>query len=274
MPLFKNEALARLRDGQLALGFGVTQLRTVAAAQIAKQAGFHWLAIDMEHGSLSLSEVSQLCLTAATVGIAPIVRIGLGALDEGSRALDNGAQGLIVPQVNTLADAKRAVEALRYPPLGARGWNGGGPQFGFAPPALLEAQEFLNRENILILLVETPAAVENAESIASCPGVDALFVGASDLSCTLGCPGEYGHSQMLTAFGKVAGACRANHKHVGVGGVYDEIHAKTYIDLGARLVAGGADLGFLMSAASSRAKFLTGLYTPCGVPRGAREGLS
>ena len=261
MSLFKNAALERLNDHQLTLGFGVTQLRTVAAAQIAKQAGFHWLAIDMEHGSLSLSEVGQICLTAATVGIAPIVRIGLGALDEGSRALDNGAQGLIVPQVNTLADAERAVDALRYPPLGNRGWNGGGPQFGFAPPTLLEAQVFLNRENLLILLVETAAAVENAEALAACAGVDALFVGASDLSCTLGCPGKYGDPQMLAAFGKVADACRRHHKHLGVGGVYDEIHAKTYIDLGARLVAGGADVGFLMSAAKARAQFLTGLYS-------------
>lgn len=259
MPTFMNSALQRLASHTLALGFGVSQLRTVAAAQIARQAGFHWLAIDMEHGSLSIPEVSQLCQAAAAIGIAPIVRIGSGALDEGSRILDNGAQGVIVPQLETRVEAERAVSALRYAPLGNRGWNGGGPQFGFGPPPLLEAQAFLNRENLLILLVETPTAIENADTLAACPGVDALFVGASDLSCSLGCPGQFGDPKMLEAFRKVGNACRTHAKLLGVGGIYDEVHARTYVNMGARLVAGGADQGFLLTAASARARFLSGL---------------
>lgn len=262
MPFIRNAALERLFNNQLALGFGVSQLRTVVAAQLAKQSGFHWLAIDMEHGSLALTDVSQLCLTAAAIGIAPIVRVAAGALDEGLRALDNGAQGIIVPQVNALADAKRVVEALRYPPLGTRGWNGGGPQFAFSPPAALEAQTYLNRENLVILLVETPEAVQNANVLAACPGIDVLFVGASDLSCTLGCVGKFGDRKLLEAFQKVADACRTHGKYLGVGGVYDEVYTKEYIDRGARLIAGGADHGFLMSAATARAKFLAGLYAP------------
>ena len=127
MPIVANTALRRLRAGQMSIGFGVNQLRSVAAPMLAKAAGYDWLFIDMEHGAFSVHEATQLCFAALPTGITPIVRVCTGALDEGTRALDNGALGIVVPHVDTAKQARRIAEAFRYPPDGHRSW-GGPPQ--------------------------------------------------------------------------------------------------------------------------------------------------
>jgi 2-keto-3-deoxy-L-rhamnonate aldolase RhmA len=111
MTLLAIEALQRIRSGRLTLGFGVHHLRGAAVPLLAKAAGYDWLFIDSEHGAISMQEISQLCLAALSTGIAPIVRVCRGALDEGTRALDNGALGIIIPHVDTPDEARRLVEA-------------------------------------------------------------------------------------------------------------------------------------------------------------------
>ena len=118
MPLVENATIRKLRAGGLALGFGVHHLRTVAAGMIAAATGHDWLFIDMEHGAFSQDDVAQICIAALPTGITPIVRICAGALDQGTRALDNGAAGIIVPHVDTIDQARRIAAAFRYPPWG------------------------------------------------------------------------------------------------------------------------------------------------------------
>ena len=103
-----NPTLRRLNDGKLALGFCVYHLRTVASAMLAHATGYDWLFIDTEHGAFTTQETSRMCLAAIPFGITPIVRVCADALDEATRALDNGAMGIIVPHVSTVASAKRA----------------------------------------------------------------------------------------------------------------------------------------------------------------------
>src|SRR6185295_20000638 len=97
MPLVENKTKLKLKNNELALGFGVHHLRTSATAMLAAAADHDWLFIDMEHGAHSVHEAAQLCIAAIPTGITPIVRICAGALDEGTRCLDNGALGVIVP---------------------------------------------------------------------------------------------------------------------------------------------------------------------------------
>jgi 2-keto-3-deoxy-L-rhamnonate aldolase RhmA len=118
MSLVENATMKKLRAGGIALGFGVHHLRTAAAGMIAAAAGHDWLFIDMEHGAFSQDDVAQICIAALPTGVTPIVRICAGALDEGTRALDNGAAGVIVPHVDTIDQARRIAAAFRYPPLG------------------------------------------------------------------------------------------------------------------------------------------------------------
>jgi 2-keto-3-deoxy-L-rhamnonate aldolase RhmA len=259
MTLIANHALRKLASGELALGFGLHHLRTVAAPQLAASAGFDWLFIDTEHGAFSIQEATQICLAALPTGITPIVRVCAGAIDEGTRALDNGAMGIVVPHVDTLAEARRIANAFRFPPLGHRSWGGPPAIYGFQPPPAAEAQEAINGEILVCVMIETPEAVANARAIAAVPGIDALMIGTSDLSAEMGVSGQIGHEKVQAAYAEVAAACRAEKKTLGMGGVYDERWAAHYIGLGARLILGGGDHAFILGAGAARSRFLRGL---------------
>ena len=256
MALVPNSTLQRLRRNQPALGFGVSQLRGAMAPQLACAAGYHWLSIDTEHGAFTVGEVAQLCIAALPVGITPIVRVRAQALDEGARALDNGAQGVIVPNVNTVHDAKRLVEAFRYPDKGSRNWGPSGVQFGFDVPSAARAQAEMDAEILVIAMLETAQGVANADAIAALPGIDMLFFGAVDLSIDLGIPGQFGHPLVQQAFRDASDICRRHGKYLGMGGIYDEQWTSLYMALGAQFVAGGSDQGFLLAEARTRARFL------------------
>ncbi|HUC46801.1 MAG TPA: aldolase/citrate lyase family protein, partial [Hyphomicrobiaceae bacterium] len=111
MALLGDNALKKLRAGELMLGLGVHHLRGSAVPMLAKAAGYDWLFIDAEHGTISIQEISQISIAALPSGVAPIVRVCAGALDEGTRALDNGALGVVVPHVDTVEQALALVAA-------------------------------------------------------------------------------------------------------------------------------------------------------------------
>jgi len=259
MALLASDVLRKIRAGELALGFGVHHLRGPGAAMLAKAAGFDWLFIDSEHGTISTHDISQICLAALLAGLAPIVRVCSGALDEGTRALDNGALGLVVPHVDTPEQAQSLVAAFRFHPMGHRSAGGAPAQFGYRPPAALEAQRVLNAELLIIPMIETPLAVENAERIAALEGIDALLIGTNDLSLEMGIAGQIGHERVVAAYRKVLDACRRHNKPLGMGGVYDQEVASRYIGMGARLILSGNDHSLLLDAATRRAQFLRGL---------------
>lgn len=259
MSIIQNTALHRLRAGKLAVGFGVGQLRTVGTPMLAKAAGYDWIFIDMEHGAFSVHEATQLCIAALPTGVTPIVRVCTDALDEGTRALDNGALGIVVPHIDTQKQAKRVADAFRFPPRGTRSWGGGAAQYGFALPDVTTAQREINDEVLIVAMIETEEAVSNADKIAATDGIDVLLIGTSDLTADMGISGQAGHAKVQAAYASVIDACKKHGKHSGVGGIYDETWAKTYIGMGARFVLGGSDQMFIMQAATARAKFLQGL---------------
>src|SRR6201986_4972357 len=170
MPLTINTTKRRLADGKVALGFGVHHLRTVAAPLLGAATGHDWLFIDTEHGAFSVQEATQLCLAALPTGVTPIVRVCAGALDEATRALDNGALGIVVPHVDTAADAQRIADAFHYPPMGHRSWGGPPAVYVCQPPTTAEAQEAINEEILTIVMLESPIAIENADAIAAVSG--------------------------------------------------------------------------------------------------------
>ena len=259
MALIQNTALRRMRAGELAIGFGLTHLRTSASALIAQATGYDWLFVDMEHGAFSVHEATQICLAALPTGVTPIVRVCVDALDEGTRALDNGAMGLVIPHVDDVETARRIVRAFRYPPDGRRSWGGSPAMYGYVPPGAAEAQAAINREIMICGMIECPEAVERIEEIAAVDGIDCLMIGTSDLSAELGVSGQIGHEKVQAAYRKVAEACRRHGRVLGMGGVYDEQWARMYIGLGARFILGMSDHGALMEAFGARSRFLRGL---------------
>lgn len=257
MPLLASEGLKRIRSGkELALGLGVHHLRGAAVPLLAKAAGYDWLFIDAEHGAISTPEISQICLAALPMGVVPIVRICAGALDEGTRALDNGALGIVVPHVDAPEQARALVDAFRFAPMGHRSTGGSNAAFGYRSPPAAEAQKVLNAEILIIPMIETPQAVDNAEAIAAIDGIDALLIGSNDLALEMGIPGQVGDERVRAAYEKVAAACRRHNKVLGMGGVYDQEVATRYIGMGARMVLGANDHTLLLNAATQRAEFL------------------
>lgn len=262
MPLLAQDALNKIRSGQMALGLGVHHLRGSAVPLLAKAGGFDWLFIDSEHGTITTQEIAQVSFAALATGVAPIVRICSGALDEGTRALDNGALGIIVPHVDTVAQAREMVGAFRFSPIGHRSTGGPPAQFGYRPPAAAEMQKTLNAEVLVIPMIETPEAVENADAIAAVDGVDVLLIGTNDLSLEMGVPGQVGHERIRAAYEKVSAACRRHKKVLGMGGVYDETIAARYIGMGVSMILAGSDHNLLLGALTQRANFLRGLAKP------------
>lgn len=256
---YQNNARRKMAEGGLALGFGVQHLRTAGTPMIAAASGHDWLFIDCEHGAFSIHEATQLCLAALPTGITPILRVCADALDEGTRALDNGALGIVIPHVDTAKQAKRIADAFHYPPMGHRSWGGSPAVYGYQPPANAEAQAALNAEILTVVMIESPEGVANADAIAAVEGVDVLLMGTSDLTAELGISGQIGHPKVVDAYAKVIKACRKHGKFAGMGGVYDQEHAARYISMGAQFLLSGNDHSYLMAGASARATFLRDL---------------
>ena len=256
MAMIENVTKRKLKANELALGFGVHHLRTSATAMLAAAADHDWLFIDTEHGALSVHEVTQLCIAALPTGVTPIVRVCADALDEGTRALDNGAFGIVVPHVDTAERAKQIAKAFRYPPLGTRSWGGPPAVFRFQPPGNAEAQAALNDAVLVVAMIESPEAVRNADAIAAVEGIDVLLMGTSDLTAELGISGQIGHAKVTEAYETVAKACRAHGKALGMGGVYDKENASRYIKIGARFILSGSDHNYLMAGAKARSEVL------------------
>src|SRR5271157_5035622 len=124
MPLILNKTKRKMQAGEVALGFGVHHLRSAAAPTLAAASGHDWMFLDNEHGSFSVNEIAQLCIASLPTGVTPLVRVCANAIDEATRALDNGALGIVMPHVDTAKEARRIAEAFRYPPLGRRSWGG------------------------------------------------------------------------------------------------------------------------------------------------------
>ena len=256
MAIYPNHTKQQLDAGKLALGMGMRALRTVDAGMIAKTCGFDWLFIDMEHSAMDVDLASQVAIAALPLGITPIVRVPGKEHHHASRLLDSGAQGIVVPHVDTVEEAERVVAHCKYPPVGHRSVVGALPQFGYEAMSVGESTRVANTETLVIVMVETPTAIDNADTIAAVPGIDVVLIGTNDLCAELGIPGQFADARVEDAYRKVIAACKKHGKHPGMGGVYDPKLLDKYIGYGMRFILGGGDLGFLMAGAKARTEFL------------------
>ena len=176
-----------------------------------------------------------------------------------SRLLDSGAQGIVVPHVDSVEEARRAVAYCKYPPIGHRSAMGVLPQYGYASVPVGESTAGANAETFVCVMLETPDAIALADEIAAVPGIDSILIGTNDLCCEMGIPGQFGDPKVEAAYRTVIEACRKHGIHPGMGGVYDPKLMEKYIGYGMRFILSGGDLGFLMAGARERANFLHGL---------------
>jgi 2-keto-3-deoxy-L-rhamnonate aldolase RhmA len=202
--IFKNRTKEALRDGKIVFGPMVSEMRSPGIAILFAQAGFDFFFIDMEHSSLNIETMSDMILAARAAGIPTIVRPSSRKSSEHlSRPLDAGADGLLVPQIQTREDVENIVRWCRYVPMGERGVALTRQQTFFAGGTPVETMKQLNDEVLILLQIEHRDAIENLPDLLSVPGIDAAFVGPADLSASLGIPGQTNHPKFLEAVQRV-----------------------------------------------------------------------
>jgi 2-keto-3-deoxy-L-rhamnonate aldolase RhmA len=180
----------RLARGDVALGCSMM----FASPQIVEMlgyAGFHWVLLDCEHGSLSLGDVEMMCMAADACGITPIARPRTNQAVDIQAVLDRGAHGVQIPHIASAADARRAVAAVKFGPDSGRGLAAGTrpDRWGLSakmPDFAAEA----NSQSLVCVQIEDVEAVANADAILAVPGIDVVFIGPSDLSQSMGFPGD------------------------------------------------------------------------------------
>ncbi|WP_246812781.1 HpcH/HpaI aldolase/citrate lyase family protein [Ensifer sp. ENS07] len=250
-----NPLVAKMAAGNLTVGMIVRLVRGVEIVAIAKTAGFDCLFLDLEHNSFSLETISQICIASNLAGITPLVRVVDIAHASITRALECGAMGVIAPQVESAKDAAAVVQAAKFPPLGHRSIAPCLPLLEFRPTPAIEAMRRINAATMVVIMVESLAALDAIDEIAAVEGVDMLLVGANDLCNALGLPGQIEHPTVRAAFARVADACKANGIYLGVGGLGANPElAKEMISLGARYATAGADVTFFTNAAMAHAR--------------------
>lgn len=240
-----------LRSGKPTVGTWLT-LSDPAALDVLFQQPFEWFVADLEHSPLGLEAIDRLCQLARAHGKALLVR--LGALDPLliQKCLDLGAQGIILARVEDAATARRAIEAMRYPPHGSRGaglsraqgygesfdeyFSGHGEEVVFAPQ------------------IETRAGLDQLEEILAVPGVDAVFSGPYDLSCSLGVPGQFASPIYRQALERLERSARERDLPLAYHLVHPRADAlQELADRGYRMIALGADFLFLAESAKRAA---------------------
>lgn len=259
MAIYENHTRRQLAAGKIAIGMGLRLARSVDIATIGKTCGYDWLFIDMEHNSMDVDTAAQISMAALPVGITPIVRVPGKEHHHASRLLDAGAQGIVVPHVDSVEEARRAVAYCKYPPIGHRSVMGVLPQYGYAPVPVAESTVAANSETLVVVMLETPDAIAQADAIAAVPGIDVVLIGTNDLCAEMGIPGQFADPRVEEAYRAVIAACRKHGIYPGMGGVYDQKLMDRYIGMGMRFILSGGDLSFLMAGARQRAEFLRGV---------------
>ncbi|MDD5005721.1 MAG: aldolase/citrate lyase family protein [Candidatus Omnitrophica bacterium] len=208
----KNGLKNKLNNRKTTIGSWI-QIAHPAVAEIMAQAGFEWLAIDLEHSTIELHQAQLLIQTIQSYNVVPLVRVSSNDAVQIKRVMDAGAAGVIVPNVNSEEDAQMAVAYIKYPPLGKRGVGLARAQgYGFE---FEEYKKWVNKDSIVVVQIEHIDAINNLEEILSVDGVDASIIGPYDLSASLGCAGNFNKKEVKNSIKKYLTVCRKLNKPAG-----------------------------------------------------------
>ncbi len=243
--MLASEIKRKLRAGEVSLGSWMSMAHP-SIAEILASAGYEWVVVETEHTAIDNSEVLRLMIAIERAGAVPLVRLAWNDPIQCKAVLDSGAAGVIVPMVNTRADAELAVKSAKYPPDGFRGVGlaraqGYGSRFA-------EYIREANESSLLIVQIEHKDAVQNIEDILEVPGIDGTFIGPYDLSMSMGLPGQIDHPEIIAAQQKVLKATTARGLAAGIHLVHPDRAAgdiASYVAQGYQFIALGTDILFL-----------------------------
>jgi 4-hydroxy-2-oxoheptanedioate aldolase len=236
----------RLQAGDSVVGIFLN-LGSPVSTEICSTAGFDWLLLDLEHGAGAEAELLAHVQAAGNGGASLVVRVEQNERARLARALDMGAVGIMVPRIETPDEAALAVSYMRYPPSGNRGVALGtrAARFGTEGygPIHTSADRLLG-----VVQIESERAVENADKIAAIDGVDVLFVGPSDLTFSMGIPGQVSDGRYLAAVATVSSAARQHEKTAGIL-LRSAQEVDRYASLGFTFIGLSSDSGMLATGA-------------------------
>ena len=182
----ENAVRAKLKRGESVYGMFVTEFDSPAIPVILADAGLDFFVLDMEHGAYNLTSALRILVTARQTKITPLVRVPDGLYHVIAPALDAGAQGIIVPRVETRQVAELSISAMRYPPLGVRGIYAGKANSDYEPVKLMDYVRYANENILAMIQIESKTAVERADELLTTPGLDGVLIGPWDLAASLG----------------------------------------------------------------------------------------
>jgi 2-keto-3-deoxy-L-rhamnonate aldolase RhmA len=232
-----------INQKKLSIGSWI-QIPDVFSAEIMAKAGFDWLAIDMEHGLIDLGHAYKLIQVINLSGCTPLVRLNENDPSSIRRVMDAGAGGVIVPMINSEEDARKAIDAINYPPVGKRSFGlGRGHKYG------KEFENYIrkaNRSSVLVVQIEHISALDNLK------GIDACIVGPYDLSGSMGIPGKFNDKKFNAVLNEIIKAVKNSDKLLGIHIVHpSEKDLMCRIEQGFKLIAYGMDTVFLQDAVSA-----------------------
>jgi 2-keto-3-deoxy-L-rhamnonate aldolase RhmA len=222
-------------------------------AEIMARAGFDWMVLDLEHGAIDMGQARSLIQILDLAGCTPLARVASNDPVRIKQALDAGARGVIVPMVNTVAEARAAVAASHYPPVGTRGVGLARAQgYGMAFEQYREAAA---TETIVLVQIEHVTAVRNLEGILAVDGVDGFIIGPYDLSGSVGHPGAFDHPAVREALQEVARVAQSASKPAGYHIVQpDPALLAQRVAEGYSLIAYGDDMVFFAATVAAEFK--------------------
>ena len=226
-------------------------LKDPAIPLILGRAGFECLVIDREHGVMGVETAAHLVASARSAGLHCITRVPGQTRDAIQDALEAGSHGVLVPMVETAAQAAQVAQWCRYPPRGSRGVHPLTPATGYGALSLPGMLAQANREVVVCAQIETVAGLDQVEAIAGTPGIDLLFLGPGDLAISMGV--GFDDPAVEAAFERVLAAANAYGKAVGTFVLSAERGAQA-VRQGARLIAMGVDIGLLQQAGGANTR--------------------
>jgi len=242
------------REGKPAVG-GWLSIPHCFATEVMAHTGVDWLCVDMQHGCVDYSDAVTMLTAISTTDVTPLVRVPWNEPAMIMKVLDAGAYGVIVPMVSNRAEAERAVAACRYPPKGMRS-NGPNRVLLYAGP---DYQKHANDEVICAAMVETAEGIEKLDEIASTPGLDAIYIGPTDLALALGLPPVMDNDEPkhIATVNRILEACKRNKIVAGIH-TNSAKFTQRYIDQGFQMVMLVPDRNAMMNYVKAEVGKLTG----------------
>ncbi len=241
----ENPVKAALKAGKTVVGAGIGLAPNPLVVRVLANAGYDFLFIDTEHNLISPENLIAVVQMARACGISPIVRPNDNEYHLIASALDSGADGLIIPRIETPEQAAQLISYAKYPPMGVRGC-GGTAFFDLKPPSDWGAGlVWLNEQTLIAPQVESVKAIDNLEKTLQVPGIDVIVVGPQDLSISLGVPGQHNHPKEIEAIDHVIAICKKHNTPCGIVMGNGDL-AKPWVEKGMRFVVAGTDLGMLL----------------------------